>query len=81
MEAKRPKAFLLENVKQLRGHDKGRTLKVILQHIDNLDYHCEFRVLRAGDFGVPQNRERVIFFGFDRGTASASRSSMRIPRT
>ncbi|MGN8836817.1 DNA (cytosine-5-)-methyltransferase [Mitsuokella jalaludinii] len=66
MEAKRPKAFLLENVKQLRGHDKGRTLKVILQHIDNLDYHCEFRVLRAGDFGVPQNRERIYLVGLDR---------------
>lgn len=37
IKAKRPKAFLLENVKQLRGHDKGRTLKVILEHLDALD--------------------------------------------
>lgn len=66
MEAKRPKAFLLENVKQLKGHDKGRTLRVILQHIDDLNYHCEFKVLRAGDFGVPQNRERIYLVGLDR---------------
>lgn len=66
IEAKRPKAFLLENVKQLKGHDKGRTLQVILQHIEDLNYHCEFKVLRAGDFGVPQNRERIYLVGLDR---------------
>lgn len=63
---KRPKAFLLENVKQLRGHDKGRTLKVILEHLDALDYQVSYDVLRAADFGVPQNRERIYFVGFDR---------------
>ena len=66
IEAKRPRAFLLENVKQLKGHDKGRTLQVILQHIEDLNYHCEFKVLRAGDFGVPQNRERIYLVGLDR---------------
>lgn len=63
---KRPKAFLLENVKQLRGHDKGRTLKVILEHLDALDYQVTYKVLRAADFGVPQNRERIYIVGFDR---------------
>lgn len=63
---KRPKAFLLENVKQLRGHDKGRTLRVILEHLDALDYQVSYDVLRAADFGVPQNRERIYFVGFDR---------------
>lgn len=66
IEVKRPRAFLLENVKQLKGHDKGRTLQVILQHIEDLNYHCEFKVLRAGDFGVPQNRERIYLVGLDR---------------
>jgi DNA (cytosine-5)-methyltransferase 1 len=66
MEAKRPKAFLLENVKQLKGHDKGRTLQVILNHIDRLNYHCEYKILRAGDFGVPQNRERIYIIGLDK---------------
>lgn len=63
---KRPKAFLLENVKQLQTHDKGRTLKVILAHIKDLDYYVKYVVLRAGDFGVPQNRERTYIVGFDK---------------
>ena len=66
IKAKRPKAFLLENVKQLRGHDKGRTLKVILEHLNALDYQVTNDVLRAADFGVPQNRERIYIVGFDR---------------
>lgn len=66
IKAKRPKAFLLENVKQLRGHDKGRTLKVILEHLDDLDYQVTYEVLRAADFGVPQNRERIYIVGFNR---------------
>lgn len=62
---KRPKAFLLENVKQLVGHDKGNTLRVILAHLEDLKYHVEYKVLRAADFGVPQNRERIYIVGFD----------------
>ena len=63
---KRPKAFLLENVKQLKGHDHGRTYKVIEEHLKNLEYTVSSAVLRAGDFGVPQNRERIYIVGFDR---------------
>lgn len=66
MRDKRPKAFLLENVKQLQTHDKGRTLKVILSHLDDLGYYVKYVILRAGDFGVPQNRERTYIVGFDR---------------
>lgn len=66
MKEKRPKAFMLENVKQLKGHDKGRTLKVISEHIKALNYCMSFEILRAGDFGVPQNRERIYFVGFDK---------------
>lgn len=66
IQEKRPKAFLLENVKQLRGHDRGRTLKVILEHLDALDYQVTYKVLRAAEFGVPQNRERIYIVGFDR---------------
>lgn len=64
--AKRPKAFLLENVKQLKGHDKGRTFKVIEEHLKALNYTVSSAVLRAGDFGVPQNRERIYIVGFDK---------------
>lgn len=63
---KRPKAFLLENVKQLRGHDKGRTLEIISQHIKELGYTLDFEILRARDFGLPQNRERIYIIGFDK---------------
>lgn len=86
---RRPKAFLLENVKQLKGHDKGRTLETILSILrgthevgvdksvpmsedaryalsQKLNYWVDFRVLRAADFGAPQNRERVYIVGFDK---------------
>lgn len=66
LKDKRPKAFLLENVKQLQGHDKGNTLKVILEHLYKLNYAVDYKVLRAADFGVPQNRERLYIVGFDR---------------
>lgn len=66
IQAKRPKAFLLENVKQLKGHDKGRTFKVIMDHLHALNYYATAKVLRAGDYGVPQNRERIYIIGFDK---------------
>lgn len=66
LAAKKPKAFLLENVKQLRGHDDGRTLNVIVQHLRSLNYFVDFAVLRAADFGVPQNRERIYIVGLDK---------------
>ncbi len=90
-----PKAFLLENVKQLKGHDKGNTLKTILSILrgddlpdipvdvpmsdsarsslsTKLDYDVDYRVLKASNFGVPQNRERVYIIGFNRNKVSAA---------
>ena len=61
---KKPRAFLLENVKQLRGHDKGNTLKTILEHLHKAGYKTYVNVLAAKDFGVPQNRERIYIIGF-----------------
>ncbi len=60
----KPRASLLENVKQLTSHDKGRTLRVILAHLDALGYHVKYKVLNALDFGLPQKRERIIIVGF-----------------
>lgn len=62
--AKRPQAFLLENVKQLKGHDKGRTLQIILKHLQDIGYKTFVEVLKARDFGIPQNRERIYIVGF-----------------
>lgn len=64
IQDKKPKAFLLENVKGLKGHDKGRTLDTIMTHLKNLGYHCSFKVLNAKDFGLPQNRDRIYIVGF-----------------
>lgn len=61
---KKPSAFLLENVKQLKGHDKGKTLSVILEHLKNAGYKVYYDILRARDFGAPQNRERIFIVGF-----------------
>ena len=60
---KRPKAFILENVKQLVGHDKGQTLKIIVNTLQDLGYFVQYAVLNALDYGLPQKRERVIIVG------------------
>ena len=61
---KKPKAFILENVKQLVGHDGGKTLKKILKTLQkDLGYHVQYAVLNALDYGLPQKRERVIIVG------------------
>ena len=60
----RPKAFLLENVKQLTTHDKGKTFATILESLTDLGYDYKWKVLNALDFGLPQKRERVIIVGF-----------------
>jgi len=59
-KAKRPKVILAENVKGLVGHDKGRTLDVIIQTLCDIGYTVDFNVLNSKYFGVPQNRERVF---------------------
>ena len=64
LKAHRPRAFLLENVKNLKGHDKGRTFEVIRKILENdLGYELHFRVLNARHF-LPQNRERIVLVGF-----------------
>lgn len=64
LEAKRPACFLLENVKQLVSHDKGRTLGVILEKLARLGYTVYYRALNSLDYGLPQKRERVYIVGF-----------------
>lgn len=59
-KVKRPKVLLLENVKGLVGHDKGRTLNTIIQTLCDIGYTVDFNVLNSKYFGVPQNRERVF---------------------
>ena len=63
LRIKRPSAFILENVKNLTSHDKGRTFDVIKKVLsEDLGYHIEYRVLDAANF-VPQHRERIFIVG------------------
>lgn len=64
-----PKAILLENVKQLVSHDRGKTFKVILDTLAELGYSVKWKILNALDFGLPQKRERVIIVGFKSAAA------------
>lgn len=65
LKAKRPKAFMLENVKNLKSHDHGRTFQIILESLEELDYQVFYEILDGQNF-VPQHRERIIIIGFDR---------------
>lgn len=85
----KPDAFLLENVKQLKGHNHGETLRTIMDNLrgdhfhsipddvpmseearcalnSKLNYWADYKVLRAADFGCPQNRERIFIVGFNK---------------
>ena len=64
LKAKRPKAFMLENVRNLVAHDNGNTFRVIKEHLQELGYTVYAKVLNALDYGVPQKRERIIIVGF-----------------
>lgn len=65
LRIKQPEAFLLENVKHLTHHDRGKTFEVIKNTLElDLNYHIHYKVLNAKDFGVPQNRERIFIVGF-----------------
>ena len=65
IDKKRPKAFLLENVKNLQSHDKGNTWKTILAALNELNYEVFFAVFDGQEY-TPQHRERIIIVGFDR---------------
>lgn len=68
LKEKRPKAFLLENVKNLTLHDNGKTFEVITNTLNELGYAVSSHLFKAKDFGVPQNRERIYIVGFDKST-------------
>lgn len=77
--AKRPKAFLLENVKNLLSHDKGNTFRVILQTLrEELGYDVHYKVIDGQHF-TPQHRERIVIIGFREKTAF-SWDDLQLPR-
>ena len=66
---KQPRLLLLENVKGLLSHDKGKTFYTIISTLDELGYDTQWQVLNSKNHGVPQNRERVFIIGHLRGTS------------
>jgi DNA (cytosine-5)-methyltransferase 1 len=64
LKDKKPKAFLLENVKGLVNHNKGNTFLTIKNSLEKLGYNLFYNVLNSKDYGVPQNRERIFIVGF-----------------
>ena len=64
LKEKRPKAFMLENVKNLCSHDRGRTFKVICESLAELGYVFFYKILDGQNY-VPQHRERILIVGFD----------------
>jgi DNA (cytosine-5)-methyltransferase 1 len=63
----RPKAFVLENVVGLATHKDGTTIEQMQECFTNIGYNCEWKILNAAHFGVPQKRERLIMIGLERG--------------
>ncbi|MFA6130739.1 MAG: transcriptional repressor LexA [Patescibacteria group bacterium] len=65
IDAREPEGFLLENVKNLKSHDEGRTFRIIEETLKNLGYHVKAKVLNSMEYGnIPQNRERIYIVGF-----------------
>jgi DNA (cytosine-5)-methyltransferase 1 len=65
LEARKPEGFLLENVKNLKSHDDGKTFKIIQDTLENLGYCVKSKILNSMEYGnIPQNRERIYIVGF-----------------
>lgn len=81
LEKRKPVAFMLENVKNLKGHDNGKTFKVIKETLEALGYHIKAEVLNSMTHGnTPQNRERIFIVGFlDKSKAEAFNFPDEIP--
>lgn len=77
LEAKRPRAFILENVKHLLSHDRGQTFRTVMKTLSGLGYLAEARVVDSSPW-VPQRRERIFIVGFD-GLTDFSWDDLPIP--
>ncbi|MEA3450533.1 MAG: DNA cytosine methyltransferase [Bacteroidota bacterium] len=62
----RPKILFLENVKNFAKHDNGKTLKIVLKTLNEMDYSVHYKVLNTSRFGLPQNRERIYIIAFNK---------------
>ena len=83
LKARKPAIILLENVKNLKGHDDGKTFKIISEALEAIGYKINTQVLNCAEYGnVPQNRERIYIVGFlDHGVANRFSFPEKISRT
>ena len=77
LKDKRPRYFLLENVRGLLSHDKGKTFKTVLEVLSDLGYIVQWTLLNSADFQVPQRRERVFIEGYLGGRSPREVLSVR----
>ena len=63
LNEKKPSVVFLENVKHLKHHNGGKTLQTIIDKLEDLGYSVSWRIMNGADYGVPQNRERIIIIG------------------
>lgn len=79
LRIKRPKAFMLENVKNLLSHDKGKTFEIIRYTLEDiLGYIVKWKVVDGGNW-VPQHRERIFIIGYDPTQIDINKNEIRIP--
>lgn len=65
LDERKPSVVFLENVKNLRGHDGGKTFKIVIDALEALGYHVSYKVMNASEYSkIPQNRERIYIVGF-----------------
>ncbi len=64
LKEKKPKAFFLENVRNLEKHENGNTFKIIKNTLEDLGYSFHYKLIRASDYGLPQHRPRLFMIGF-----------------
>jgi len=75
----KPNVLFLENVKNLKGHDKGKTFKIIKESLETLGYRIHSQVLNSLYYGnIPQNRERIYIIGFNKNIKS--RDNFKFPK-
>lgn len=74
LEAKKPRAFILENVRGLVNHDDGNTFKVIKEELESQGYVIYYKVLKASEFGRPQHRPRIFIVGFNKNKVDTTQA-------
>jgi DNA (cytosine-5)-methyltransferase 1 len=79
LKEKKSKIFVLENVKQLQTHNRGNTLRTIVETLEDLGYKVYKDILNALNFGLPQKRERIILVGFLNGSVDFSFPNPELP--